>query len=48
MTIVVTIFTFNFGNGIAAGIVVFVLVKSLSGRYKEIHPLLYYFVTLAD
>ncbi|WP_200809512.1 NCS2 family permease [Virgibacillus dakarensis] len=56
MTIVVTIFTFNFGNGIAAGIIIYVLVKSLSGRYKEIHPGLYilviplvlYFVTLAE
>lgn len=55
MTIVVTIFTFNFGNGIAAGIITFVLVKSLSGRHKEVHPGLYvlliplilYFVTLA-
>ncbi|SDI01822.1 NCS2 family permease [Alteribacillus bidgolensis] len=55
MTIVVTIFTFNFGNGIAAGIIIFVIVKSLSGRYKEVHPglyflvlpLIYYFATLA-
>lgn len=56
MTIVVTIFTFNFGNGIAAGIITYVVVKALSGRYKEIHPglyiiiipLIYYFMTLAD
>lgn len=56
MTIVVTIFTFNFGNGIASGIIVYVLVKSLSGRHKEIHPGLYivvipliiYFITLAE
>jgi adenine/guanine/hypoxanthine permease len=55
MTIVITIFTFNFGNGIAAGIIIYVLVKSLSGRYKEIHPGLYvlliplilYFISLA-
>ncbi|UOQ94735.1 NCS2 family permease [Halobacillus shinanisalinarum] len=55
MTIVITIFTFNFGNGIAAGIIIYVLVKSLSGRYKEIHPglyvllipLIFYFITLA-
>lgn len=56
MTIVITIFTFNFGNGIAAGIIIYVLVKSLSGRHKEIHPGLYillipliiYFITLAN
>ena len=55
VTIVITIFTFNFGNGIAAGIITYVMVKSLSGRYKEVHPglyilvipLLYYFWTLA-
>src|SRR5699024_2936832 len=56
MTIVITIFTFNFGNGIAAGIIIYVVVKSLSGRYKEVHPGLYilliplviYFITLAN
>ncbi|TCP29956.1 AGZA family xanthine/uracil permease-like MFS transporter [Scopulibacillus darangshiensis] len=55
MTIVVTIFTFNFGNGISAGIITYVFVKALSGRYKEVHPglyilvipLIYYFMTLA-
>lgn len=56
ITIVFTIFTFNFGNGIAAGIITYVFIKALSGRYKEIHPGLYvlvipliiYFITLAD
>ncbi|MDW0108795.1 NCS2 family permease [Sporosarcina aquimarina] len=56
MTIVITIFTFNFGNGIAAGIIIYVLVKALSGRHKEIHPGLYvltvplilYFITIAN
>lgn len=56
ITIVLTIFTFNFGNGIAAGIITYVLIKALSGRHKEIHPGLYiiiiplilYFVTLAE
>lgn len=55
ITITLTIFTFNFGNGIAAGIITYVVVKSLSGRHKEVHPGLYivmiplilYFVTLA-
>lgn len=55
MTIVITIFTFNFGNGIAAGIISYVLIKSLGGRFKEVHPGLYvlliplilYFVTMA-
>lgn len=56
ITIVLTIFTFNFGNGIAAGIITYVVIKALSGRYKEIHPGLYiviiplilYFITLAE
>ncbi|WP_130860505.1 NCS2 family permease [Gracilibacillus phocaeensis] len=55
MTIVITIFTFNFGNGIAAGIIIYVVVKLFSGRYKELHwglyvlliPLIIYFVSLA-
>lgn len=55
ITIVLTIFTFNFGNGIAAGIITYVLMKACSGRFKDIHPGLYviviplilYFVTLA-
>lgn len=56
MTIILTIFTFNFGNGIAGGIITYVFIKLFTGRYKEIHPGLYiviiplilYFVTLAD
>ncbi|GAB2537221.1 NCS2 family permease [Gracilibacillus alcaliphilus] len=55
MTIVITIFTFNFGNGIAAGIIIYVLVKLFSGRHKDFHwglyiviiPLILYFVSLA-
>lgn len=55
MTIVMTIFTFNFGTGIAAGIITYVVVKALSGRYKEVHPGMYilvipligYFISLA-
>ncbi|GGP10334.1 NCS2 family permease [Oceanobacillus neutriphilus] len=56
MTIVITIFTFNFGNGIAAGIIIFVVLKLLSGRHKELHwglyilliPLILYFISLAN
>ncbi|MCT1901572.1 NCS2 family permease [Oceanobacillus sojae] len=56
MTIVITIFTFNFGNGIAAGIIIFVLLKLLSGRHKELHwglyilliPLVLYFISLTN
>src|SRR5699024_12005794 len=44
ITIVFTIFTFNFGNGIAAGIITYVFIKALSGRYKDIHPGLYVLV----
>lgn len=56
VTIALTIFTFNFGNGIAAGIITYVFIKAFSGRYKEIPtglyfvviPLIFYFITLAD
>jgi len=55
MTIVVTIFTFNFGTGIAAGIVTDVVAKLFAGQYRDIPkglfiliiPLAYYFYTLA-
>ncbi|MPY97047.1 MAG: NCS2 family permease [Actinophytocola sp.] len=54
MTIVVTIFTFNFGTGIAAGIVTYVIAKLFAGRFRDIPkglfvlliPLIYYFTTL--
>jgi AGZA family xanthine/uracil permease-like MFS transporter len=55
LTIVVMVFSFNIGTGIAAGIVAFVLLKLVSGRVRELPialvvvalPLLYYFWNLA-
>lgn len=51
ITIAVTIFTFNMGNGISAAIISYILIKTLTGRIKEVKPglfvlavpLLYYF-----
>jgi AGZA family xanthine/uracil permease-like MFS transporter len=34
-------FTYSIANGIAAGIMFYVILKVFSGRYKEIHWLMY-------
>lgn len=39
-TIVFMPFTYSIANGIAAGLISFVLIKLLSGKYKEINPIL--------
>lgn len=54
-TIVVTIFSFNIGTGIAAGMVTYVVAKVCAGQFRSIPvgmwilliPLVYYFTTLA-
>lgn len=33
-------FTFSIANGIGAGMVLYVLIAALRGRWREIHPLL--------
>ncbi|MFE1952844.1 NCS2 family permease [Streptomyces sp. NPDC059524] len=33
-----TLFWGNFGTGIAAGLTLYVLIKSLAGRFRELHP----------
>src|SRR5699024_2697932 len=40
----VKIFTFIFGNGIAACIITYLFIKALYSRYKNIHPGLYILV----
>ncbi len=34
-------FTYSIANGITLGLVSFVLIRVLSGRYREVHPLMY-------
>lgn len=41
MTIVMMPFTYSIANGIAAGLVCYPLMKVLTGRMKEVHPVLY-------
>ncbi len=41
VTMVLMPFTFHIAHGLAAGIVVFALVKLAAGRGREVHPLLY-------
>ena len=54
MTILVTAFTASIANGISAGIILFTVMKVLSGRIREVHwgtyilciPLVIYFMGL--
>lgn len=46
LTIVGIPLTFSITNGIGIGFISYVVVKALSGKYKEVHPLMY-FVGLA-
>jgi len=41
LTIVGMPFTYSIANGITLGLVSFVLIRVLSGRYREVHPLMY-------
>ena len=40
LTLVVMPFTFSIANGITFGIVSYVAIKLLSGRFREVHPLM--------
>lgn len=46
ISIVITIFTFNAGNGIAAAIIVYAFMKLVSGRFKEDHWSVYLLAVL--
>ncbi len=41
LCIVLTLFSFNSGNGIAAAIIVYAFLKLISGKFKEVHWSLY-------
>jgi AGZA family xanthine/uracil permease-like MFS transporter len=41
LTIVAIPLTYSITNGIGIGFISYVVVKALSGKYKEIHPLMY-------
>ncbi|KAB1656964.1 MULTISPECIES: NCS2 family permease [unclassified Pseudoclavibacter] len=55
MVLACTIFWGNFGTGIAAGLLCFVLVKVLAGKWRDVHPgmwvmapfLVYFFIAVA-
>ncbi|SEF78946.1 putative MFS transporter, AGZA family, xanthine/uracil permease [Caloramator fervidus] len=40
-TISIIPFSYSIANGIAAGIIFYPIVKNVTGRFKEVHPLLY-------
>jgi AGZA family xanthine/uracil permease-like MFS transporter len=41
LTIVLMPFTYSISNGIGAGVIAYVLLKLVSGKAREVHPLLY-------
>ena len=41
MTMIAMPFTFSITNGVAAGFVTYTVIKLLTGRWKEIHPLMF-------
>ncbi|NPV43384.1 MAG: NCS2 family permease [Firmicutes bacterium] len=41
MTIVIMPFSYSIANGIAAGLVFYPLIKVISGRAREVHPIIY-------
>ncbi|MDR7279623.1 NCS2 family permease [Catenuloplanes atrovinosus] len=41
LTIVLMPFTYSISNGIGAGVITYVLLKAVSGKARQVHPLLY-------
>ena len=41
LTIVLMPFTYSISNGIGAGIISYVLLKTVRGKVREVHPLLW-------
>jgi AGZA family xanthine/uracil permease-like MFS transporter len=41
VTIVAMVFTFSISKGVGAGFITYVVVKVFSGKWKEIHPLMW-------
>lgn len=41
MTVVIMPFSYSITNGIGAGFITYVVIKSLRGKFKDVHPLMY-------
>jgi AGZA family xanthine/uracil permease-like MFS transporter len=41
LTVATMPFTYSIANGISFGIVSYVLIKALRGRFRDVHPLMY-------
>ena len=41
LTVALMPFTYSIANGIAGGIVSYTVIKLLSGRWREVHPIAY-------
>lgn len=40
-TIAIMPFSYSIANGVAAGIIFYPIVKLATGKYKEVHPIIY-------
>lgn len=46
LTIAFMPFSYSISNGIGVGIISYVLIKAIRGKFKEIHPLMYVLAAL--
>jgi AGZA family xanthine/uracil permease-like MFS transporter len=46
LTIALMPFSYSIANGIAAGIIFYPIVKIVTGKYKEVHPIIYILAAL--
>ena len=46
LTVALMVFGFAIHEGISAGCVSYAIVKTVSGRYKEVHPVMYVIAAL--
>ena len=46
LTIIIMPFTYSIANGIAFGLLFYILIQIVQGKYKEVHPILYLLIVL--
>ena len=46
LTIIIMPFTYSIANGIAFGLLFYVLIQVVQGKFKEVHPILYVLIGL--
>ena len=46
LTIIIMPFTYSIANGIAFGLLFYILIQLVQGKSKEVHPILYVLIVL--